>query len=112
MSGSITLVEAAVLLILMAVLGITAWLFGRLPLQDLSERRLPWLFPASMVRHMEAIACEHPYNYLAMMFFILVGISEVFEALGQTPLSPIVRYGSAVLVAAFALYMSRRNAVL
>ncbi len=110
METSTTLVEVTVLLIVVAIMAVTAWLFERFPLHRWSERRLPWLFPEGMVRNMEAIACARPYNYLGMMFFMMMGIIAVFDDLGISALGPILRYGVAVLVAVYGLHTSRRSA--
>ncbi len=102
--------QAAVLLILIAIIAATAWLFRRFPIQSWFKRRLPWLSYEDTARNWEAIACTRPFNYLSMMVLIMLGIFVVLEDLGLTPLAPILRYGTAILLAAVVLYAARRSA--
>lgn len=94
-------------LVLFAVL--IAWLHRRFPrYPQWLEQQVPWLFPADMARHWEAMARERPLSFLGTFFFLSVGAFSIAGDIGNFRPSPLLRYGAACIVSVYVLFVTRR----
>ncbi len=109
MNASTLQLDLLVLLGLAVIMLLTAWLLARFPIQSWTERRLAWLFPTDMVVSWETMGQSHPYRYLLVAFFILMGTFAILLDLGLT-LSPSLRYACGVGIAIVGLYSVRAAA--
>lgn len=106
----IRIIDLIVLAQILVVAAIATWLIRRYAVQRRFEQRLPWLSPSSAARHLQAVARERPVNYFALLFLALLGALSMVNDLSSSIVSPFLRYSTAGVVAAFALYLTRSGA--